>query len=170
MYSILSLTIELKSVLTITQPESKRKNHFNIQCFLKPGCNGHLWERGWDPPKAQRILPIFIQLIYYMHSPATLLGSPCSYITVNDCLLQNVNAIQMFYGHLAGWEVNWAGCAIRHAILHTLVVTSAGLTFCCASIFSKQQSAQSDLRLQQGSFLHTAVSLWMFSLCGPVLL
>ncbi len=60
-------------------------------------------------------------------------------------------------------------CAFRNGILHTLVVTSSSLSYCCLSIISNQSVCpfSSDLGYQQGIFVHTTAAHWIFSLFGP---
>ncbi len=53
-------------------------------------------------------------------------------------------------------------CAFRDGILHTLVVTSGYLSYCCLSIIS-------NLWHQQGIFVHTTAAHWIFSLFRTIL-
>ncbi len=62
-------------------------------------------------------------------------------------------------------------CVFRDGILHTLVVTSGYLSYCCLSIISKQSARSPDLWHQQGIFVHTTAAHWTFFfrtiLCKP---
>ncbi len=53
-------------------------------------------------------------------------------------------------------------CAFRDVILHTLVVTSGYLSYCCLSIISNSLSIL--LWHQQGIFIHTTAAHWIFSI------
>ncbi len=58
-------------------------------------------------------------------------------------------------------------CTFRDGILHTLVVTSGYLSYCCLSIISNQTANSpltSDLWHQQVIFVHTTAAHWIFSL------
>ncbi len=65
-------------------------------------------------------------------------------------------------------------CAFRDGILHTLVVTSGYLSYCCLSIISNQ-SAHSPLisGISKGIFVHTTAEMWIlhwiFSLFQTIL-
>ncbi len=54
-------------------------------------------------------------------------------------------------------------CVFRDGILHTLVVTSGFLSYCCLSIISNQSAPpfSSDLWHQQGIFIHTTAAHWI---------
>ncbi len=62
-------------------------------------------------------------------------------------------------------------CAFRDGTLHTLVVTSGYLSYCCLSIISNQSAPpfSSDLWHQQGIFVHTTAAHWIFSLFWTIL-
>ncbi len=59
------------------------------------------------------------------------------------------------------------GCVFRDGILHTLVLTSGYLSYCCLSIISNQSAAFS--WHQQGIFVHTTAAHWIFSLFRTIL-
>ncbi len=61
-------------------------------------------------------------------------------------------------------------CVFRDGILHTLVVTSGYLSYCCLSIISNQSCPfSSELWYQQGIFVHTTAAHWIFSLFRTIL-